>query len=125
MKIIQSVPAENIYFKEAAIEKTEFDNKEEMGIINVFDEIEYQPVIGFGGAFTEAAAYNYAQLSVEQKKDFCEKLFSREKGIGYNFGRMHINSCDFSIDIYTYVEEGDLELKTFSLERDKKYRCKI
>ena len=40
------------------------------------------------------------------KKRFLELYFSREKGIGYNFGRAHINSCDFSLDVYTSVEEG-------------------
>jgi glucosylceramidase len=50
-----------------------------------------------------------------------ESYFSREKGIGYNFGRTHINSCDFSLDIYTYIEEGDTELKTFNIDRDRKY----
>ena len=34
--------------------------------------------------------------------------------------RTHINSCDFSLGNYAYVEdENDLELKTFSLERNK------
>ena len=50
-----------------------------------------------------------------------ERYFSRENGIGYNFGRTHINSCDFSLDVYSYIESGDKELKTFSLERDRKY----
>ncbi len=50
-----------------------------------------------------------------------ERYFSRAKGIGYNFGRTHINSCDFSLDTYTYIEKGDKELKTFSVERDRKY----
>ena len=34
--------------------------------------------------------------------------------------RTHINSCDFSLGNYAHVEdENDLELKTFSLERNK------
>lgn len=47
--------------------------------------------------------------------------FDRETGIGYNFGRTPIHSCDFALDIYTYVQKGDLTLETFSIERDKKY----
>lgn len=121
MKIIRTVPKKNIYFEEAALANGNVPSDNEGSIINIFDEIEYQKIIGFGGAFTESDAYNYARLSDAQKKDFLEKYFSREKGIGYNFGRMHINSCDFSLDIYSYVEEGDRELKTFSLERDRKY----
>lgn len=47
--------------------------------------------------------------------------FDKKDGIGYNFGRTHINSCDFSLDIYTNVEEGDMTLDSFNIERDKKY----
>ncbi len=121
MKIIESIPRKNLYFAESTVEAGNVRAVTECGIINVFPEIEYQSVVGFGGAFTESAAYNYAQLTPAQKKDFIKKHFSREEGIGYNFGRTHINSCDFSLDIYTYVQEGDRELKTFNIDRDRKY----
>lgn len=121
MKVIKSIPKDNIYFEESVIDEGNIDSISETGIINVYDEIEYQEIIGFGGAFTESAAYNYAQFSDEQKKEFLEKTFSRDNGIGYNFGRTHINSCDFSLDIYSYVESGDMTLETFNIERDKKY----
>ena len=121
MKIIKSIPSENIYFNESVIEAGNKPEKTEKYVVNVFDEIKYQSVLGFGGAFTESAAYLYSLLSNTQKKQFMENYFSREKGIGYNFGRTHINSCDFSLDIYSYVEEGDRELKTFNIDRDRKY----
>ena len=121
MKIFESVPAKGRYFAESTVKEGNAPESTEMGVVNVFDEIEYQAVLGFGGAFTESAAYLYSQLSDKQKKRFMEGYFSREKGIGYNFGRTHINSCDFSLDIYTYVEQGDRDLSTFSLERDRKY----
>lgn len=60
-------------------------------------------------------------VSKEDKRKFLELYFYREKGIGYNFGRSHINSCDFSIGIYSSVEEGDKTLETFNLDRKKKY----
>ena len=107
MKVFTSVPSENLYFQETTVEEGNVRAGTEMGIINVFDEFEYQSVVGFGGAFTESAAYNYAQLTDEQKKLFLERYFSRENGIGYNFGRTHINSCDFSLDVYSYIESGD------------------
>jgi len=121
MKIIKSIPAQKVFFKEETIA----DGNERVGIertvVNLFDEVEYQQMQGFGGAFTESSAYIYSLLSPAQKADFLEKYFSRENGIGYNFGRTHINSCDFSIDIYSYVDEGDETLESFSLERDRKY----
>ncbi len=121
MKIIKSIPSKDIYFDEKIIETGNVSESTETRVVNVFDEIEYQSVLGFGGAFTESAAYIYSLLNDEQKKKFMESYFSRENGIGYNFGRTHINSCDFSLDIYTYIENGDSELKTFNIDRDRKY----
>ena len=121
MKLIRSIPQKGVYFQTTETEQGNLPAEKEKAIINIYDDIEYQEILGFGGAFTESAAYNYALLSEGQKKEFMERYFSREKGIGYNFGRAHIHSCDFSLDIYTYIQEGDYELKTFSLARDRKY----
>ena len=68
MKVIKSIPKDNIYFEKSVIDEGNIDSISETGIINVYDEIEYQEIIGFGGAFTESPAYNYAQFSDEQKK---------------------------------------------------------
>ncbi len=121
MKIIKTIPSKNIYFESEIIENGNTPSSTECGVINIFDEIEYQMMIGFGGAFTESSAYLYSLLNDAQKKEFMEKYFDREKGIGYNFGRTHIGSCDFSLDIYKYVDDGDETLESFNIERDKKY----
>ena len=121
MKIIKSIPSENVYFHVSEIEGENCDASAETAVVNVFDEIAYQSVVGFDAAFTESAGYNYSLMTSEQKEEFLKCYFDRNDGIGYNFGRTHINSCDFSLDIYSYVEDGDKDLKTFSIERDKKY----
>ena len=41
--------------------------------------------------------------------------------LAYNLGRTSINGCDFSLDPYVYVEDGDADLKTFNMEREDKY----
>ncbi|MCL1830177.1 MAG: glucosylceramidase [Oscillospiraceae bacterium] len=89
--------------------------------ISVFPKRRYQEIIGFGGAFTETASYNYSLMSDASKKKIVEALFDTEKGIGYNFCRTHINSADFALSRYTYVEENDIELKTFDIGREKNY----
>ncbi len=97
------------------------DNKEREGeLITVFPDIEYQEIKGFGGAFTEAASTTLDKLSDKNRKKILELYFDKENGIGYNFGRVHINSCDFSLENYTCVDEGDETLATFNIERDKK-----
>lgn len=88
-----------------------------MHVVNVYPEVTYQEIRGFGGAFTEAAAHNYAGMSEEKKKELTSAYFG-EEGLRYNFGRVHMNSCDFALGNYTYIEEGDVELKTFNIAHD-------
>lgn len=121
MKIIKSIPGQSLYYAQTQVEDGNINQGRERGVINVYDEIRYQQIMGMGGAFTESAAYNYSLLTDAQKQDFMEKYFSRDKGLGYNFGRCHINSCDFSLDIYTYVQDGDRDLSTFNMDRERKY----
>ena len=120
MKLIQTVPAQNIYHREVELTPGDIKTRYEQRIINLYPEVRYQEIIGFGGAFTESSAYNYSLLTDEQKQLFMEAHFGAD-GLGYNFGRTHIASCDFSLDIYAHVEDGDADLSTFSLERDRKY----
>ncbi len=121
MKIIRTLPLAEQYFVEEIVENGNANRGIERGVVNVYDEFSYQEILGFGGAFTESAAYNYSLLNDEQKKDFMEKYFDKEKGIAYNFGRTCINSCDFSIAHYTYIEEGDEGLESFDISHEKQY----
>lgn len=50
-----------------------------------FNDIPFgdrSPILGFGGAFTEAAALNYGSLSDEGKQAVMDLLFGKE-GLGY------------------------------------------
>ncbi|HOK99077.1 MAG TPA: glycoside hydrolase family 30 protein [Bacteroidales bacterium] len=83
----------------------------------------FQEFIGIGGAFTDAAAETFYKLPVSKQQEILTAYFDKVKGIGYTFGRTHINSCDFSSYSYAYVNDpADTLLKTFSIEVDKKYR---
>ncbi len=96
------------------------DTEREHSLICIFPDIEYQRIGGFGGAFTEASATTLDKLSDKNRERILKLYFDPEEGIGYNFGRVHINSCDFSLGNYTCVEEGDNTLSSFNIERDKK-----
>ena len=121
IKKIETCPAENIFFRESDITANNFPENTEWGIVNIYDDIKYQEILGFGGAFTESSAYVYSLLDEENKKRLMKLYFDHEDGIGYNFGRTHINSCDFSLDTYSSVAGGDKLLNTFSLKRERKY----
>jgi glucosylceramidase len=80
-----------------------------------------QTIIGFGGAFTEAAAYVYHHALEDVRSKMMEMYFDPEKGIGYTLGRVVINSCDFSLGNYTYVRENDISLDSFDFSHEELY----
>ena len=83
---------------------------------------QFQTFLGIGAALTDASAETFYKLSKENQDHFMDAYYSVDKGIGYSLARTIIHSCDFSSDSYTYIEEGDTELETFSINHDKKYR---
>ena len=81
----------------------------------------FQSFLGVGGAITDASAEVFAKLSVDKQEELLNAYFS-EDGINYNIIRTSIHSSDFGSKSHTYIEEGDAELKTFSIEPDRKFR---
>ena len=81
-----------------------------------------QTMLGIGGALTDASAEVFAKLPPAKQREFLDAYFDASKGVGYTLGRTSIHSCDFSSASYTYVNEGDKELKSFSVNHDKEFR---
>jgi len=81
-----------------------------------------QTILGIGGALTDASAETFAKLPPAKQREILDAYFDVNKGIGYTIGRTNIHSCDFSSSSYTYVDEGDKELKSFSVNHDKQFR---
>lgn len=81
----------------------------------------YQTLLGIGGAITDASAEVFAKLPVQTQQEFLKAYFGPE-GINYSIIRTNIHSCDFSSGSYTYIEEGDENLKSFSIAHDMQYR---
>ena len=74
------------------------------------------PIYGFGGAFTEASALNFNRLSTAGKDAVMDLLFGKS-GLGYSIGRIHINSCDFSVASYSFDDvDGDFDLEEFDMD---------
>ena len=83
---------------------------------------QFQTFLGIGGALTDASAETFAKLPKQKQREFIDAHFDEERGIGYKLARTNIHSCDFSSGSYTYVDEGDKELKSFSVAHDKQFR---
>tara|TARA_A100001011_G_scaffold126617_1_gene133478 strand:+ start:3758 stop:5158 length:1401 start_codon:yes stop_codon:yes gene_type:complete len=90
--------------------------------IFVNPKVTFQTFVGIGAALTDAAAETFYKLNKDQQEIFLDSYFSKDKGIGYTLVRTIIHSCDFSNESYTYIEEGDESLESFSIERDLKHR---
>jgi glucosylceramidase len=81
-----------------------------------------QTILGIGGALTDASAEVFAKLPAAKQQELLGAYFDRAKGIGYTLARTNIHSCDFSSASYTYVDEGDAALRSFSVAHDRQYR---
>jgi glucosylceramidase len=82
----------------------------------------FQTMLGIGGALTDASAEVYAKLPATAQKQLLTSYYDTVNGIGYTLGRTNIHSCDFSSGSYTYVSDEDKDLKSFSIDHDRKYR---
>jgi glucosylceramidase len=82
----------------------------------------FQTVIGIGGALTDASAETFYKLPANKQQEILRAYFDPQNGIGYTLGRTHIHSCDFSSESYTYVKDGDIQLDSFDISHDLKYR---
>lgn len=72
-----------------------------------------QEIIGFGAAFTEAAALVFRGLPQASQQRLLD-LYWGNGGIGYSLGRVPINSCDFSPGSYSFASvPGDYALEHF------------
>ena len=81
----------------------------------------FQEYLGIRVAITDASAEVFATLNTVQQEKLLPSLYGKD-GIGYNIIRTSIHSSDFGLGTHTYIKEGDADLKTFSIEKDKEKR---
>ena len=97
------------------------DGGREEQLINLYPQVKYQTMDGFGGAITDSAAYIYSLMSQEQKKQMLTEYFGHNR-MKYCFVRIPIDSCDFSLEPYEADgNENDEIFANFSFARVEKY----
>ena len=94
--------------------------------ITVDSSRKYQSIVGFGGAFTDAACYVLQAMPSDKRQALLQQLFgspeSGEDRLGLNFCRTCIGSSDYATRLYSYDEgDADPELKRFSIAHDEQY----
>lgn len=85
----------------------------------------FQTFIGIGGAITDASAEVYGKLSKQKQAEFVKAYYDGTNGIGYTLVRTTIHSSDFASGSYTYVKEGDKDLKSFNIDHERKFRLPL
>ncbi|MDD6304212.1 MAG: glycoside hydrolase family 30 beta sandwich domain-containing protein [Lachnospiraceae bacterium] len=116
-KIVETNDKKNLHWAEKSEQISKMEDV--MHVINIYPEVKYQKFRGFGGAFTEASAHNYAGMNEKTRQEFQKAYFSAE-GLNYNLGRIHMNSCDFALGNYDYLAPGDETLESFDISHDRK-----
>jgi glucosylceramidase len=91
-------------------------------VVYLDPNITFQTMLGIGGAITDAAAETLSKLPADKQETLLRAYYDPSQGIGYNFARVSIASCDFSSASFSYTEEGDKDLTSFSVAHDETYR---
>jgi glucosylceramidase len=83
---------------------------------------QYQQILGFGAALTDASCYLYSLLSGQQKQALFSELYG-PAGLRLSVSRTCIGSSDYSTISYSLDDstEPDPELKKFNIDHDKSY----
>lgn len=113
MKCIQSSQRDGLGFKQIDLPGWQAESAETPEIW-LDRGIRYQTHLGLGGAFTESAAENYHRLSPAARQHFLTEYFDPDQGSAYNIGRIHMNSCDFSLGNWACQETPEAP---FSIDR--------
>ena len=106
--------ADNLRWHTDEIASGELDSVHQ---VSIYPTVRHQVFYGFGGAFTEAAAFNYQKLPSDRQKAFMECCFGKD-GLCYTQGRVHMGSCDFSLGNYSCMESQG---GSFDTGRDDQY----
>ncbi len=117
IKIIETDTSRGLFWAQQSA--GEVTAAKEMKQLVIYPDEKETTIRGFGGAFTEAAAHTYMGLPEDKKENLIDDLYG-DSGLRYTMGRIHMNSCDFALGNYTYIEEGDETLDTFDISHDKK-----
>ena len=109
----------NLYLHQTEIKHIkQYTDKVENNVLNIYKEIYYQDILGFGGAFTGSTCYCLENAPKLISNKILDDYFS-EDGLNYSLCRLTIASSDFSKKSYSYSYKKDLS--DFNIEEDENY----
>ena len=82
---------------------------------------QYQPILGFGAALTDASCYLLCSMPAPARHAFLTDVYS-PSGLNLNVGRSCIGASDYSRSVYSFDDTpDDMNLGHFSLKHDESY----
>jgi hypothetical protein len=76
-------------------------------VLTLYPDVHYQSILGFGGALTEAAATTWLKLPAALQAEVITAYYNASVGNAYRWGRVPINSCDFTEFSYNFDNVTD------------------
>jgi glucosylceramidase len=94
--------------------------------IVVDEATQYQKMVGFGAAITDASAWLIQnRLTAAQRETLLQELFGPSPGLGLSFTRLTMGASDFSLHQYSYDDmpagQTDSTLAHFSIDSNRAY----
>ena len=90
-------------------------------IVALKPDVRRQSILGFGGAFTDAACFMMNRLSVDSRAKLLHEMFHPAQ-MGLSVCRTCMGASDYSTEVFSYDDgEPDPELARFSIDHDRKY----
>ena len=117
-KIKTNIKRDMYLFKTTNIKMYTNNEKIENERINIYPDIKFQKIIGFGAALTQSAGYLLTNINENISNAIINEYFS-EQGLHYSILRLPVGSSDFSTHSYSYSNKKDLS--DFNIDEDKKY----
>jgi glucosylceramidase len=90
-------------------------------VITLDPKKQFQTILGFGAAFTDASCYMFNQLSTPTRAQLFHEMFHPSE-MGLSVCRTCMGASDYSTSVYSYDEGAeDLKLERFSIAHDREY----
>lgn len=120
-EIAVRVTAGNLRYAQAPSPTWKAAGKNLENVIEINPSSRFQPILGFGAAFTDAACYTFNRLSPSAREEVFHNLFHPSE-MGLSVCRTCIGASDYSTEVFSYDEgEPDPEMKRFSIAHDQPY----
>lgn len=114
-KKIETNLKRNLFLNSSYVDFSSKPKTIENEVIRVNPEFTFQEFLGFGGALTESSCYILSKLENSVANEILDEYFSKNN-LNYQFARISIGSCDFSLKSYSYAYKNDLS--DFSINHD-------